>query len=133
MEIQMTNKFLMPVNDSNMLRVMIQMHDWEGRHLPEMQTITGRELYFRVAEGVLKDPHSPQLLKLLHVRSTERAIRQRLRRFEEIGLIDVLNNTSDKRTKRIMPTGIFLMSLNQHLDQFKKLSSSRFLMVNKNQ
>jgi hypothetical protein len=125
MEIQMPNEFVMPVNGSHMLRVMIQMHEWEGHHLPEMQTITGRELYFRIAEEVLNDPQSPQRLKLLQVRSTERAIRQRMRRFKEMGLIDVLNNTTDKRTKRVVPTEIFFLNLNQYLEQLKKLCNGR--------
>jgi hypothetical protein len=132
-EFQMLNKFFMPFSNSNLLRVMIQMHDWELRHLPELQTVTGRELYFRISEEYLKDPQSPQLLKLLQVRSTERAIRQRVRQFEEMGLIDVSNNTKDKRTKRVVPTEFFLLRLNQHLDQLKKLCDGRFLMVDKNQ
>lgn len=129
----MPNEFVMPVNDSNLLRVMIQMHDWEVRHQPELQTVTGRELYFRIAEGALSDPQSPQLLKLFQVSSTERALRERIIKFEGMGLIEVSNNTSDKRTKRVVPTEIFLFNLNQYLDQFKKLCNGRFLMVDKNQ
>lgn len=129
----MPNKFVMPVSDSNLLRVMTQMHDWEGRYMPELQTVTGRDLYFRIAKGVLNDPQSPQLLKLFQVKSTERAMRQRMRQFEEMGLIDVSSNTSDKRTKRVVPTDIFLLNLNQHLDQLKKLCNGLFLMVDKDQ
>ena len=116
----------MPINDANLLWMMIQMHDWEARHLPELQTRTGRELYFRIAEEYLKDPKSPQLLKLLQGRSTDRAIRQRMRQFEKMGLIEVSKNAEDKRTRRVVPTEFFLQRLNQHLNQWEKLSKNRF-------
>jgi hypothetical protein len=129
----MPNEFQTSVNETNLLRVLVQMNDWESRHRQELQTLTGRELYFRIAQGCLSDPQSPQLLKLFQVRSTDRAMRQRMREFEELGLIDVSNNTTDKRTKRVMPTKIFMLNLNQHLDQLKQLCHSQFLMMDKNQ
>lgn len=129
----MPNEFQKSVNEPNLLRVMIQMHDWEGRQRQELQTLTGRELYFRIAEVCLNDSQLPQQLKLFQSRSTERAIRQRMREFEDMGLIDVSNNTSDQRTKRIVPTEKFLQHLNQHLYLLKFFCSRRFLMVEKNQ
>lgn len=121
----MPNEFEMSVNESNLLRVLVQMNDWESRHRQELQTLTGRELYFRIAEGCLKDPQSPQLLKLYQGKLTDRAIRQRMREFEEMGLIDVSTNTADKRTKRVVPTETFMRNLSQHLYQLKKLCVGR--------
>lgn len=128
----MPNEFENSVNEPILLRVMIQMHDWENRQLQELQTLTGRELYFRIAEVCLNDSQPPQL-KLFHGRSTERAMRQRMREFEELGLIDVLNNMSDQRTKYLVPTEKFLEHLNQHLDLLRLFCDRRFLMVEKNQ
>lgn len=68
---------------------MIQLHDWEGRQRQELQTLTGGELYFRIAEVCLNDSQLPQQHKLFQGRSTERAIRQRMREFEDMGLNDV--------------------------------------------
>ena len=129
----MPNEFENSVNEPNLLRVMIQMHDWENRQRQELQTLTGRELYFRIAEVCLNDSQLPQQLKLFHGRSTERAIRQRMREFEELGLIEVSNNMSDQRTKCIVPTEKFLQHLNQHLDLLRIFCDRRFLMVEKNQ
>jgi hypothetical protein len=129
----MPNEFENSVNEPNLLRVMIQMHDWEDRQRQELQTLTGRELYFRIAEVCLNDSQLPQQLKLFHGRSTERAIRQRMREFEELGLIDVSNNMSDQRTKCVVPTAKFLQHLNQHLDLLRFFCDRRFLMVEKNQ
>jgi hypothetical protein len=127
------NEFENSVNEPNLLRVMIQMHDWENRQLQELQTLTGRELYFRIAEVCLNDSQLPQQLKLFHGRSTERAIRQRMREFEELGLIDVSHNMSDQRTKCVVPTEKFLQHLNQHLDLLRFFCDRRFLMMEKNQ
>jgi hypothetical protein len=129
----MPNEFENSVNEPNLLRVMIQMHDWENRQRQELQTLTGRDLYFRIAEVCLNDSQLPQQLKLFDGRSTERAIRQRMREFEELGLIDVSNNMSDQRTKCVLPTEKFLQHLNQHLDQLRFFCDRRFLMMEKNQ
>jgi hypothetical protein len=128
-----SNEFEKSVNEPNLLRVMIQMHDWEVNQREELQTLTGRDLYFRIAEVCLNDLQSTQQLKLFQGRSTERALRQRMREFEEVGLIHVSNNTSDQRTKCVVPTEKFLQHLNQHLDRLKFLCDRRFLMVDKNQ
>ena len=129
----MPNEFEKSVNEPNLLRVMIQMHDWENRQRQELQTLTGRELYYRIAEVCLNDSQLPQQIKLFHSGSTERAIRLRMREFEELGLIDVSNNMSDQRTKCIVPTEKFLQHLNQHLDLLRIFCDRRFLMVEKNQ
>jgi hypothetical protein len=126
------NEFKNSVNDPNLLRVMIQIHDWENRQRQELQTLTGRELYFRIAEVCLNDSQLPQQLKLFHGRSTERAMRQRMRGFKELGLINVSKNMSDQRTKCIVPTEKFLQHLNQHIDLLRFFCNRRFLMMEKN-
>jgi hypothetical protein len=125
------NEFEKSVNEPSLLRVIIQMHDWERRQRQELQTVTGRELYFRIAEVCLNDSYLPQQLKLFHGSSTERAIRLRMREFEKMGLIDVSNNVSDQRTKCVIPTEKFLRQLNQYLDLLKLLCDRRYLMVEK--
>lgn len=129
----MPNEFEKSVNEPNLLRVMIQIHDWENRQRQELQTLTGRELYFRIAEVCLNDSQLPQQLKLFHGRSTERAIPQRMREFEKLGLIDVANNSSDQRMKCVVPTEKFLQHLNQHLDLLRLFCDRRFLMMEKKQ
>jgi hypothetical protein len=110
---------------------MLQIREWEDGQLPELQTISGRNLYFRIAASYLNDPDMPQHLKLLQGGVTERATRQRLREFEEQGLIEILCNESDQRTKRAKPTEKFLMHLNQHMDLFKHMCGQQFWMLDK--
>ena len=45
----MPNQFEQEVHELNLLRVMVQIREWEDRELPELHTISGRNLYFRVA------------------------------------------------------------------------------------
>jgi DNA-binding MarR family transcriptional regulator len=62
---------------------------------------------------------------------TERATRLKLREFEEQGLINVLNNTEDHRTKRVIPTAKFLKILNAHLSLIKQICDEQYLMIDK--
>jgi DNA-binding MarR family transcriptional regulator len=55
----------------------------------------------------------------------------RLREFEEQGLIEVLSNASDHRTKRVMPTAKFLQLLNAHLTHLKQMCDEQYVMIDK--
>jgi hypothetical protein len=70
-----------------------------------------------------------QPLKLLSGRITDRATRSRIREFEALGLVDVMENEVDARTRRVIPTGEFIRRLNQHLHMFKRFCDVRYLMV----
>lgn len=128
----MENQFQTLVHEPNLLRVLIQIHEWEDRQQQALQTLSGRNLYFRLASSYLDVSQSPQQLKCLQGRTTERATRQRMREFQELGLVDISNHESDQRSKTAIPTEKFLLNLNQHLDQIKHMCDQRFLMLDKN-
>lgn len=44
----MTNEVRQQVHETNLLRVMLQIREWEDGQLPELHTISGRNLYFRI-------------------------------------------------------------------------------------
>ena len=89
------------VRHPELLRVLMQIHQWECHQQEEMATISGRDLYFRLAVGLLEDDEMPQNLKLLQGPLTERATRQRIKEFQADGLLDVIQSqSSDLRTKR---------------------------------
>lgn len=74
-----------------------------------MQTISGRDLYFLIAATLLTDADGkPQSLKLLSGRITDRATRNRMREFQELGLVEVIDNEDDARTKRVVATEKFI-------------------------
>ena len=120
------------VNDPNLLRILMEINQWEDAQCRELQTISGRDLYFKIAGTLLTDASGkPQPLKLLNGRITDRATRTRIREFQELGLVEVIDNEDDARTKRVVPTDKFVDRLNHHLRLLKKLCEARYLMVAK--
>ena len=127
----MTIPFELQVYEPTLLRVMIQIREWEDGQLPAMQTISGRYLYFRIAACYLQGAHSSQHLKVFQGGVTERTMRKRMREFEAMGLIQMEDNELDQRTKRVIPTEKFLLYLNQHLEFLKRILSQNYLMFDK--
>lgn len=120
------------VSDPNLLQILIDINLWEVHQGRELQTISGRDLYFLIAATLLTDADGkPQSLKLLNGRMTDRATRNRIREFQELGLVDVVDNEDDARTKRVVPTEKFIRRLNHHLHLFKQLCGVRYLMIDK--
>jgi hypothetical protein len=118
------------VSDPNLLRILIDINQWEVHQGRELQTISGRDLYFMIAATLLTDADGKsQSLKLLNGRMTDRATRNRIREFQELGLVEVIDNEDDARTKRVVPTEKFIRRLNHHLHLFKQLCEVRYLMV----
>ncbi len=122
------------VSDPNLLQILIDINLWEVHQGRELQTISGRDLYFMIAATLLTDADGkPQSLKLLNGRMTDRATRNRIREFQALGLVEVIDNEDDARTKRIVPTDKFITRLNHHLRLFKQLCDTRYLMMSKTQ
>mgnify|MGYP000296453281 FL=1 len=120
------------VSDPDLLHILININLWEVHQERELQTISGRDLYFLIATSLLTDAdEKPQSLKLLSERMTDRATRNRIREFQALGLVEVIDNENDARTKRVVPTKKFIMRLNHHLSLFKQLCDARYLMVSK--
>jgi hypothetical protein len=119
------------INHPELLRILIDINRWEDLERPELQTVSGRDLYFKVAASLLSDCAEKQNLKVLSGRITDRATRSRMREFEALGLISVVENNDDARTRRAVPTQELIARLNQHIDLFHQLCSSKFLMIDK--
>ena len=110
----------------------MQIHQWECNHLEELGTISGRDLYLRLAVGLLEDDKNTQTLKLLQGPLTERATRQRIKEFQANDLIEVIQPTSaDLRTKRAVPTAKFVHRLNLHLDLLMQMYEEHFVIIKK--
>jgi DNA-binding HxlR family transcriptional regulator len=127
----MTIPFDLQVHEPALLRAMIQIHEWEDCQLSALKTISGRYLYFRIAACHLQGSKALQHLKVFQGGVTERAMRQRMREFEAMGLIQIEDSESDQRTKRVIPTAKFLLHLNQHLEFLKQILGQNYLMIDK--
>lgn len=120
------------VSNPNLLQILIDINLWEVHQGRELQTISGRDLYFLIAATLLTDADGKsQSLKLLNGRMTDRATRNRIREFQALGLVEVIDNEDDARTKRVVPTEKFIRRLNHHLYMFQQICQNRFLMLDK--
>jgi len=120
------------VRHPELLRVLMQIHQWECNQRDELGTISGRDLYLRLAVGLLEDDKNTQTLKLLQGPLTELATRQRIKEFQANDLIDVIQPTSaDLRTKRAVPTAKFVHRLNSHLDLLMQMYEANFVIIKK--
>jgi hypothetical protein len=121
-----------PITDTNLLHVLIELNQWEDSQCPELQTVSGRDLYYKVAASMLvNDSDKTQPLKLLSGRVTDRATRIRIREFQALGLVTVVESENDARTRRVVPTALFASRLNEHVSWFKRLCNQRFLMLDR--
>lgn len=120
------------ITNTNLLHVLIELNQWEDSQCPELQTVSGRDLYYKVAASMLvDDSDKTQPLKLLSGRVTDRATRIRIREFQALGLVTVVERESDARTRRIVPTALFVSRLCQHMSVFKRVCDERYLMIAK--
>jgi len=62
---------------------------------------------------------------------SERALRYKIRDFENDGLIEFQANSSDKRSKKILPTPALLSTLDDHAQEFSRMLSNEFLIFPK--
>jgi hypothetical protein len=129
----MSNPSKYVVHDPVFLRMLIDLNHWEGSIHNEFQTDSSRELFFQIAESVLSDTQAPkyQTLKFLAGRLTERAMRQRVREFQALGLATVTASLVDSRTKQLVPTKEFIAKLNQHVLLRRQICDRHMFLIDK--
>lgn len=113
---------------------LAELHEWEIEHLPLLATLTGRHLYFRIAQRAVGDRTLlSRSLKHLMVGSgfTEKALRTRMREMEKNGYISAVNGEEDGRSKYLMPTEKFYEALYLHSDQVRQIFNKDFLLIQK--
>jgi DNA-binding MarR family transcriptional regulator len=113
---------------------LAELHEWEIEHSPMLETLTGRHLYFRIAQRAVGDRALlSRALKDLMSGSgfTEKALRTRMREMEKNGYIASVNGASDARSKCLMPTEKFYEAIYLHSDQVRRIFDKNFLMIQK--
>lgn len=113
---------------------LAELHEWELDHAPLLNTLTGRHLYFRIAQRAVGDRALlSKALKDLTGGSgyTEKALRTRMREMEKEGYIASVNGEDDARSKYLMPTERFYETIYLHADQVGRIFDKDFLMIEK--
>lgn len=113
---------------------LAELHEWELDHAPLLGTLTGRHLYYRIAQRAVGDRALlSRALKDLMGGSgyTEKALRTRMREMEKAHLIESVNGEDDGRSKYLMPTEKFYESIYLHADQVRRIFERNFLLIEK--
>jgi DNA-binding MarR family transcriptional regulator len=113
---------------------LAELHEWELDHSPMLSTLTGRHLYFRIAQRAVGDRSllSKALKDLMGGSGyTEKALRIRMREMEADGYIASVNGEDDARSKYLMPTEKFYEAIYIHADQVRRIFEKDFLMIEK--
>lgn len=113
---------------------LAELHEWEMECSPLLETMTGRHLYFRIAQRAVGDREllSRALKDLMSGSAfTEKALRTRMREMEKNGYISSVNGVVDGRSKYLMPTEKFYESIYLHADKVRQIFEKDFLMIEK--
>lgn len=113
---------------------LAELHEWELNRSPMLSTLTGRHLYFRIAQRAVGDRSllSKALKDLMGGSGyTEKALRIRMRDMEAEGYIASVNGEDDARSKYLMPTEKFYEAIYLHADQVRRIFEKDFLMIEK--
>lgn len=113
---------------------LAELHQWELENHPLLETLTGRHLYYRLAqESVSHEYVFKRALKDVFggMHFTEKALRTRMRHMERQGLIEAVTRPDDARSKLLIPTEKFNQLMTQHAEQVKKIFDKHFLLIEK--
>lgn len=130
----MNNKEINTGQLTSIVANLAELHQWELDNAPLLNTLTGRHLYYRIAQRSVGDRALlSRALKDLFGGSgyTEKALRTRMRDMEREGVIEAVTGISDGRSKYLMPTEKFYEAIYLHADQAKKIFDRNFLMIEK--
>ena len=123
-----------PQISTKLLQIICQLHEWESQNLDLATTQAGRYQYLNIAKQLQDNRSGPSaFLKGIYYNKdlSERALRYKIREFENDGLIEFEAHSSDKRSKKILPTPVLLNTLDEHAQEFSRMLSNEFLILPK--
>jgi DNA-binding MarR family transcriptional regulator len=113
---------------------LAELHQWELDNSPFLGTMTGRHLYFKIAQRSIGERALlSRSLKDLYsgAKLSEKALRTRMRELERNGVIESVACQDDGRAKYLMPTEKFYEAIYLHAQEAKKIFQKNFLMIEK--
>jgi DNA-binding MarR family transcriptional regulator len=100
-----------------------------------VQSQAGRYLYLSLVKQLIEEKRDKPsaLLKGIYSNQdlSERALRYKIREFEEEGLVKFEASQVDKRSKKIVPTEDLLQTLESHSHEFGRILGTKFLVFAK--
>ena len=124
-----------PQFNTKLLQVICQLHELENQHLHLVQSQAGRYLYLSLVKQLIEEKRDKPsaLLKGIYSNQdlSERALRYKIREFEEEGLVKFEASQVDKRSKKIVPTEDLLQTLESHSHEFGRILGTKFLVFAK--
>jgi DNA-binding MarR family transcriptional regulator len=113
---------------------LAELHEWESEFCPLLASLTGRHLYFRIAQRAVGDRKllSKALKDLMGGSGfTEKGLRNRIQQMEKEGYIVSVSAEVDGRSKYLMPTEKFYEAIYWHAEQVRRILEKNFLMIEK--
>ena len=113
---------------------LAELYEWELMHVPMLRSLTGRHLYYRIAQRAIGDRTllSRALKDLAGGQGyTDKALRTRMRELEDEGYIEAVSSEVDGRSKCLMPTEKFYETIYMHSSHVRRVFSKNFLMIDK--
>jgi hypothetical protein len=113
---------------------LAELHEWELEFCPLLATLTGRHLFFRIAQRSIGDrAHLSRALKDLMGGNgfTEKGLRNRIQQMKKEGYIIAVTAEDDGRSKYLMPTEKFYEAIYWHADKVRRIFEKDFLMIEK--
>ncbi len=113
---------------------LARLHEWEAKNFPLLNSLTGRILYYRIAQNSFAE-NSENQRTMKHLTSdsgfTEKSLRIRLNLMEAEGFIECKYNENDARTRFPIPTDKFFAAMYLHSSQAKRILGEDFVLIKK--
>lgn len=116
------------------IKNMAELHEWELENSPLLNTMTGRHLYFRIAQRAVGERALlSKALKELYTGSnlSDKALRLRAHELELQGVITSVHGGADARNKFLVPTEKFYEAIYLHAKEVRRIFGKDFLMIEK--
>ena len=112
--------------------ILSHLYHWEVEQTELLRSTTGRHLYFSIGQRTLVSGMSPTVKEVITTNHlTDRALRMRLSQLVDEGLLRPGAGRGDARTRSIQPSEAFENLMLDHLDTFRKLVNSQFMLIEK--
>jgi len=112
--------------------VLSNLYHYEVEQNDLLRSTTGRHLYFSIGQRALVSGMSPTVKEVITTNHlTDRALRMRLSQLVDEGLLQPCAGRGDARTRSLQPSVAFENLMLDHLDMFRKLVNSQFMLIEK--
>lgn len=118
--------------DFALVQILTDLHAWEATHIPLLKSVSGRQLYFSVAQQAVlmgRPPTVKEVVMAQHI--TDRAMRTKLAEFIEANYLDLKPSDNDGRSKSLYPTEKYNSHLWMHVQEFRRIIDSHFYIIDR--